>query len=57
MKDKILSIMAVVAMVWGGVAVRGSLAQTASEMPAEHEDMGDHRGHQMDGPSDGVFHR
>ena len=26
-------------------------------MPAEHEDMGDHRGHQMDGPSDGVFHR
>ena len=57
MKNKILSIMAVVAMVWGGVTVRSSLAQTASEMPAEHEDMGDHRGHQMDGPSDGVFHR
>ena len=56
MKNKILSIMAVLAMVWGGVAVSGSLAQTASDMPAEHEDIGGHKDHHMGGPSDGAFH-
>jgi SAM-dependent methyltransferase len=56
-KNKILSMIAVLAMVWGGVAMRGSLAQTASEMPAEHEDKGGHPGHHMGGSSDGAFHR
>ncbi len=37
--------------------MRDTIAQTASEMPAEHEDMGGHLGHHMGGPSDGVFHR
>jgi cyclopropane fatty-acyl-phospholipid synthase-like methyltransferase len=56
-ENKILAIVAALVMVWGGVVMRGSLAQTASEMPAEHEDMGGHLGHHMDGPSDGAFHR
>jgi len=54
---KILSIMAVLAMVGGGVAMRGSLAQTTSEMPADHDDTGGHSGHHMGSPSDGAFHR
>ena len=49
--------MAVFAMVWGSVAIRGSFAQTASEMPAEQEDMRGHKAHHMGGPSDGAFHR
>ncbi len=57
MKNKILSIMAVLVMVWGGVAIRDTIAQTASETPAEHEDMGGHKDHHMGGPSDGAFHR
>jgi SAM-dependent methyltransferase len=55
-KNKILSIVAVLAMVSGGVAVRVSLAQTAS--PVQHEDMDGHPGHHHTGsPSDGAFHR
>ena len=57
MKNKILSIMAVLVMVWGGVAMRDSIAQTASETPAEHEDMGGHKDHHMGDPSNGAFHR
>jgi cyclopropane fatty-acyl-phospholipid synthase-like methyltransferase len=44
-------------MVWGGVAMRDSLAQKASETPVEHEDTDGHLGHHMGGPSDGAFHR
>jgi hypothetical protein len=51
MKTKILSTMAVVAMMWGAGAARDSLAQTPSEMP-EHASPG----HRMNGPSDGAFH-
>ena len=53
-KNKILSIMAVLAMLWGGAAMRGSIAQTTSQTPMEHGDMGEHH---MAGPSDGAFHR
>jgi tRNA G46 methylase TrmB len=56
-KTKILSIMAVLVMVWGGVAMRDSLAQTASEMPVQHEDMNGYPGHHTGSPSDGAFHR
>jgi SAM-dependent methyltransferase len=56
-KNKILSIMAVLVVVWGGVAMRDSVAQTASETPAKHEKMGGHKDHHMGGPSDGAFHR
>jgi hypothetical protein len=52
MKTKILSMMAIFAMMWGGGAARDSAAQTRSEMPAEHA----RPGHQMNGPSDGAFH-
>ena len=52
MKTKILSTIAVVAMMWGGGAVRYSPAQTRSETPVEHA----RPGHQMNGPSDGAFH-
>ena len=54
-KNKILSIITVLVIVGGGVAVRDSLAQTAS--PAQHEDMGGHPGHHTGSPSDGAFHR
>lgn len=57
MKNKILSIMAVLVMAWGGMAMRDTLAQTASEKPAEREDKGGHPGHHMGGSSDGAFHR
>jgi len=53
MKTKIVSTIAVVAMIWGGGAVRYSPAQTRSETPVEHA----RSGHQMNGPSDGAFHR
>jgi len=52
MKTKILSTMAVVAMMWGGGAARDSPAQTQSEMPMEHASPG----HQMNGLPDGAFH-
>ena len=55
MKNKILSIIAVLVIAGGGVAVRDALAQTAS--PAQHEDVGGHSGHQTGSPSDGAFHR
>ena len=54
-KNKILSIITVLVIVGGGVAVRDSLAQTAS--PAQHEDIGGHPGHHTGSPSDGAFHR
>ena len=52
MKTKILSMMAIFAMMWRGGAAREFTAQTRSEMPAEHA----RPGHQMNGPSDGAFH-
>jgi SAM-dependent methyltransferase len=51
-KTKILSTIAVFAMIWGGGAVRYSPAQTRSETPVEHAKSG----HQMNSPSDGAFH-
>jgi cyclopropane fatty-acyl-phospholipid synthase-like methyltransferase len=51
-KNKILSIMAVLVMAWGGMAMRDTLAQEASE-----KDKDGHPGHHMDGSSDGAFHR
>jgi SAM-dependent methyltransferase len=56
-KNKILSMMAVLVVTWGGVAMRDTLAQKAPEMQGEHEDKGDHPGHHMGGSSDGAFHR
>src|SRR5208337_2562996 len=53
-KNRILAIMTVLVIMWGGVLMRESLAQTASGMPAEHEDMA---GHHMGSSSDGAFHR
>ena len=52
MKTKILSTMAVVAVMWGAGSGRDSTAQTRSEMPMEHASPG----HQMNDPSDGAFH-
>ena len=57
MKNKILSIVAVLVVMWGGVAMRDTLAQKAPEMPVEHEDKGGHPDHHMDGSSNGAFHR
>ena len=57
MKNEMLLLMAVLAMVWGGMGLSNSLAQTASEKPMGNEDMGGHLGHQIGGPSDGAFHR
>jgi len=57
MKNKILPITAVLVIAWGGMAMRDSLAQTASEMPVQHDDMDSHPGHHAGSPSDGAFHR
>lgn len=57
MKNEMLLLMAVLAMVWGGMGLSDFLAQTASEKPMGNEDMGGHLGHQIGGPSDGAFHR
>ena len=57
MKTKILPIMTVLVIVWGGVAMRDSHAQMASEKPVQHEDMDGHPGHHTGSPSDGAFHR
>jgi len=54
-KNNMLAILSAFAMVWGGVLMRNSLAQTASETPVEHGDMDSH--HHMGAPSDGAFHR
>jgi SAM-dependent methyltransferase len=55
-KNKILSIITVLVIVEGGVAMRDSFAQTAS--PVQHEDMDGHPGHHHTGSSsDGAFHR
>ena len=45
MKNKLLSIMTVLVMLGGGVAMRVSLAQTPSTV--QHEDMDGHLGHHM----------
>ena len=52
MKTKMLSTMAIVAMMWGAGAVPDSLAQMPNETPMEHA----RPGHQMNRPSDGAFH-
>jgi SAM-dependent methyltransferase len=52
MKTKMLSTMAIVAMMWGAGAAPDSLAQTPNETPMEHA----RPGHQMSRPSDGAFH-
>jgi tRNA G46 methylase TrmB len=52
MKTKILSVIAVVAMMWGAGVARESPAQTRSEMPMEQASPG----HQMNGSPDGTFH-
>ena len=57
MKQRILAVMAVVAILGGGFALRVSLAQPMHEMPAEGGDMTHHHGHHTDGSSDGAFHR
>ena len=46
--------MTVLVMLEGGVAMRGSLAQTPSTV--QREDMDGHLGHHMGSPSDGAFH-
>ena len=56
-KDKMPLIMAVFVMVWGGIGLRNSFAQTASEKPIGNENMGGHLGHQIGDRSDGAFHR
>lgn len=43
--------------VWGGVAMRDSHAQMASEKPVQHKDMDGHPGHHTGSASDGAFHR
>jgi len=57
MKTKILSTVAVAAMMWGAGVTRDSPAQTRSEMPMEHATTGAHSNHHMGGLSDGAFHR
>jgi cyclopropane fatty-acyl-phospholipid synthase-like methyltransferase len=52
MQTKILSTIAVVAMMWGAGVARDSTAQTRSEMPMEHASPG----HQMNGQPDEAFH-
>ena len=50
------SIVPVIAMAWGGLTTHASLAQTVSQTPAEHQDVGNHLSHRRDGQSDGAFH-
>jgi hypothetical protein len=52
MKTGILSMIAVVAMMWGAGVARDSTAQTRSEIPMEHASPG----HQRNGPPDEAFH-
>ena len=54
MQNKLLSIIAVLGMAWGGMAMRESLAQSPSEMPVEHDDMGSRMDHHVGGH--GAFH-
>jgi len=54
-KNKILSIIAVLVIVEGGVAMRDSFAQTA--FTVQHEDLDGHPRHHTGSPSDGAFHR
>jgi len=55
MKQRILAVMAVVAILGGSFALRTSLAQPMHEMPAEGGDISHHHGRRTDG--DGAFHR
>jgi cyclopropane fatty-acyl-phospholipid synthase-like methyltransferase len=43
-------------MTCGGMTTHASLAQTMSQTPSEHQDVGNHLGHRRDGQSDGAFH-
>src|SRR4249919_2043640 len=56
-KQRVLAVMAVVAILGGGFALRASLAQPMHETPAEGGDMSHHHGRHTDGSSDGAFHR
>ena len=57
MKQRVVAVMAVVAILGGGFALRVSLAQPMHETPAEGGDMSHHHGRHTDGSSDGAFHR
>jgi SAM-dependent methyltransferase len=56
-KQRILAVMAVVAILGGSFALRTSLAQPMHETPAEGGDISHHHGRHTDGSSDGAFHR
>jgi SAM-dependent methyltransferase len=56
-KQRILAVMAVVAILGGSFALRTSLAQPMHETPAEGGDISRHHGRHMDGSSGGAFHR
>lgn len=56
MKNRMLSITAALVTVCGVVAMRDTLAQTGSDIPAEHEHMGGQPPHHMGGSADGAFH-
>ncbi len=57
MKQPILAVLAVVAILGGGFAPRASQAQPMHDMPAEAGDMSHRHGRHMDGSSGGAFHR
>jgi hypothetical protein len=56
-KNKTMSIVAVVAMICNAANVGDLRAQKPSAMPMEHRDVGGRPGDRMGGPSDGAFHR
>jgi cyclopropane fatty-acyl-phospholipid synthase-like methyltransferase len=43
-------------MTCGDMTTHASLAQTVSQTPSEHQDVGNHLGHRRDSQSDGAFH-
>jgi SAM-dependent methyltransferase len=57
MKQRILTVLAVVAILGGGFALRASRAQPMHDMPAEAGDASHRHGRHMDGSSGGAFHR
>lgn len=57
MKNKILATVVILVTTWGWASIRNSFAQTAGEMHAEQQDLGSDTGHNVDGASDGAFHR
>jgi SAM-dependent methyltransferase len=56
-KNKILATVVILVTTWGWASIRNSFAQTAGEMHAEQQDLGSDTGHNVDGASDGAFHR